>query len=116
MGADGGVAALWSAIGAHEAPTSREEDPLIETLVAGGPVMIPIGLCSVVALATFLERMWSLRRGAVVPSSLCVELIELLRQDRDGDALTLCRKHNVSVARVIEVAVEARDRGIDGSG
>lgn len=83
---------------------------MIETLVAGGPVMIPIGLCSVVALATFLERMWSLRRGAVVPSSLCVELIELLRQGRDGDALTLCRKHNVSVARVIEVAVEARGR------
>jgi biopolymer transport protein ExbB len=83
---------------------------VIETLVAGGPVMIPIGLCSVVALATFLERLWSLRRGAVVPSSLAVELIELLRQGRDGDALTLCRKRDVPIARVIEVAVEARGR------
>ncbi len=83
---------------------------MIETLVAGGPVMIPIGLCSVVALATFLERLWSLRRGAVVPSSLAVELIELLRQGRDGDALTLCRKRDVPIARVIEVAVEARGR------
>ena len=55
---------------------------MIETLAAGGPVMIPIGLCSVVALATFLERMWSLRRGAVVPTSLCVEVLELLRQGR----------------------------------
>jgi biopolymer transport protein ExbB len=81
---------------------------LIETLMAGGPVMIPIGLCSVIALATFFERLWSLRRGAVVPPSLCVELIELLRQGRDGDALMLCRKRDVAVARVIEVAVEAR--------
>lgn len=86
---------------------------MIETLIAGGPVMIPIGLCSVVALAAFLERLWSLRRGAVVPASLCVEVIELLRQDRPGDALTLCRKHDVSVARVLEVAIEAR--GLDRS-
>jgi len=82
---------------------------VIETLVAGGPVMIPIGLCSVVALATFLERMWSLRRGAVVPTSLCVEVLELLRQGRFDDALTLCRKGNVSVTRVLEVAIEARE-------
>jgi biopolymer transport protein ExbB len=81
---------------------------LIETLMAGGPVMIPIGLCSVVALATFFERMWSLRRSAVIPNALCVEAIELLRQERAGDALTLCRKHDVSVARVLEVAIEAR--------
>ena len=55
--------------------------------------------------------------------SLCVELIELLRQGRDGDALTLCRKNNVSVARVIEVPLEHilheghfRERMIDWEG
>lgn len=81
---------------------------MIETLVAGGPVMIPIGLCSVVALATFLERMWALRRGAIVPTSFCVEIVELLRQRRFDDATTLCRKRNASVSRVLEVAIEAR--------
>ena len=29
---------------------------MIETLVAGGPVMVPIGLCSVIAVVVFLER------------------------------------------------------------
>ena len=81
---------------------------MIETLVAGGPVMIPIGLCSVIALATFFERLWALRRGVVVPTALCVEIVELLRQGRFDDALTLCRKHEVSVSRVLEVAIEAR--------
>jgi biopolymer transport protein ExbB len=69
---------------------------LIETVVAGGPVMIPIGLCSVVALATFFERLWSLRRERVVPQSFSVELIELVR------------KRDAAIARILEVALEAR--------
>ncbi len=81
---------------------------MIETVVAGGPVMIPIGLCSVVALATFFERLWSLRRERVVPQSFSMELIELVRQERWSDAITLCRKRDAAIARVLEVALEAR--------
>lgn len=86
----------------------RLEVVLIETLVAGGPVMVPIAICSVVALATFFERLWALRRERVVPQSLCVELIELVRQERWNDALTLCRKRDAAISRVLEVALEAR--------
>lgn len=74
----------------------------------GGPVMIPIALCSVVALAAFFERLWSLRRERVVPQSFCVEIIELVRQDRYSDAITLCKKRDASIARILEVALEAR--------
>jgi len=81
---------------------------LLQTLMAGGPVMIPIGLGSVIALATFLERMWSLRRERVVPQSFSVELIELVRQERWDDAMMLCRKRDAAIARVVEVALEAR--------
>lgn len=81
---------------------------MIETLVAGGPVMVPIGLCSLIAVVVFLERIWSLRRGAIVPRSFCVELIELLRQGRFDDALTVCRKGNLPAGRLLEVAVQAR--------
>ncbi len=81
---------------------------MLEYLWAGGPVMVPIGLCSVVAVATFLERLWSLRRERVVPTSFVVELSELVKQRRWDDALTLCRKREVAVGRVIEVALEVR--------
>jgi biopolymer transport protein ExbB len=81
---------------------------LIEYLVAGGPVMIPIGLCSVVALATFLERLWALRTGKVIPQAFAAEFVELGRQERWGDAMALCRKWNVAAARVLEVALEVR--------
>lgn len=81
---------------------------MIEFLMQGGPVMIPIGICSVIGLASFLERLWALRRERVVPSAFCVELVELLRQERWQDAATLCKKRDVPIARIVEVALAAR--------
>jgi biopolymer transport protein ExbB len=81
---------------------------VIEFLVKGGPVMIPIGICSIVAMAAFFERVWSLRRERVVPQSFCVEVIELVRQERYADALTLCKKRDTPIGRILEVAIEAR--------
>lgn len=82
---------------------------MIEYLVAGGPVMIPIALCSVVAVATFLERLWALRRGRIVPPALVAEFVELVKQGRHEDAMALCRRHDVPVARILEVALVVRD-------
>lgn len=84
---------------------------MIPWLASGGPIMIPIGLCSIIGLAAFFERLWSLRRERVVPASFCVELIELVRQERWGDATTLCRKRDVAIARVLEVALNSRHEG-----
>jgi biopolymer transport protein ExbB len=72
--------------------------------------MYPIVLCSVVGLATFLERLWSLRRSRVVPIAFCVELVELAKQRRFDDAQTLCKKHPVAIARVLEAAIDMRAR------
>ena len=74
---------------------------MIESLVAGGPVMIPIGLCSIIALATFLERMLALRRVRILPPSFSAELVEMVRQKRWGDAVATCRKYDVSASRVL---------------
>lgn len=81
---------------------------MIEFLMQGGPVMIPIGICSVIGLTSFLERLWALRRERVVPRAFCVELVELLRQERWPDAATLCKKRDVPIARIVEVALAAR--------
>lgn len=82
---------------------------MFDTLVAGGPVMVPIGLLSLIALAVFLERLWALRRSAVVPSSFLAELFALLDQGRPDDAVTLCRKHDIAAARILESALVSTD-------
>lgn len=79
-------------------------------LESGGPVMVPILLCSLVALATFLERAWSLRRARIVPRSMVVEVTERLRQGRWEDAQTLCRAQPLPVLRMLEEAIRLRGR------
>ena len=52
---------------------------MLEILIAGGPAMIPILLCSAVALAIILERFWSLRRRTVVPPELGEQVLAWAR-------------------------------------
>ena len=83
---------------------------LMEYMRAGGPVMIPIALFATIALVTFLERLWSLRRAKVVPASYVVKVTDMIRQGRFAEATTLSRATPVAAARIIEAALEARDR------
>lgn len=53
-----------------------------ELLRSGGPVMIPIGLCSVVGLAFIIERALALRRRRIVLPEI-VEAVETLGAARD---------------------------------
>ena len=83
---------------------------VLDFLVSGGPVMVPIGLASVVAMAALIERVVALRTPRIVPHGFGVEVIELLNQGRHPDAVTLCRKSDSAVSRIVEVAILARGR------
>ena len=54
----------------------------MEWLMGGGPIMVPIFVCSVIALAVILERMVSLRRSRIMRSEL-IEVIEAVRGPED---------------------------------
>ena len=82
---------------------------MLKYLIDGGLLMIPIVVCSVVALAAFLERAWSLRRGAVVPAAFTRKLTSLISQGKVEDAASICAKHDVAVARVVAVALDERE-------
>jgi biopolymer transport protein ExbB len=43
---------------------------MFEIIKAGGIVMVPIILCSILAVAIILERFWTLREQRVVPIEL----------------------------------------------
>lgn len=83
---------------------------MIQTLIDGGPVMVPIGLASLIGLTVFIERLWALRGGRVVPRAFVVELGDLISQRRFDDATTLCRRVDCTSSRVLEVALEVRDQ------
>jgi len=51
---------------------------MIEVLQSGGPVMIPLGFCSVLALAIIGERFWNLREDKVLPPTEVAHIHQLI--------------------------------------
>ncbi|MGV6476192.1 MotA/TolQ/ExbB proton channel family protein [Azotobacter vinelandii] len=59
-----------------------------ELVKAGGWMMLPIVLCSVVALAIIIERLWSLRPGRVTPPNLLGQVWRWIQDKQlNGDKL-----------------------------
>ncbi|QDU88474.1 Biopolymer transport protein ExbB [Pirellulimonas nuda] len=76
----------------------------LELLLSGGPLMIPIGLLSLLVLAIGLERWIGLRRRAVAPRGLFAGL-RRLADDGAIDprlAYALCQRYPSSAARVTQ--------------
>lgn len=71
-----------------------------EFLARGGLVVLLIGLGSLVALTVFLLRLFTLRRSAVLPRKLTVQVRDLVVREQLADALTLCRMDDSPLARV----------------
>ena len=83
---------------------------MLEILLAGGWAMVPILLCSAVALAIILERFWSLRRKTVIPPTLGTEVREWARTRKlDPDHIEVLRK-NSPLGEILAAALSVRSR------
>jgi biopolymer transport protein ExbB len=70
--------------------------------------MIPIGLCSLVALTVIIERLTSLRRRNVIPRDFFAHLKGLLKDgvaDR-GQALTYCQSNGSPLANILAAGIK----------
>jgi biopolymer transport protein ExbB len=74
---------------------------MIELFAKGGVFMYPILLCSVTAVAIFIERSWNLRRIYVVPSDFIDHVEELARRGNIPDAILGCQNNKSSIARIL---------------
>jgi biopolymer transport protein ExbB len=78
----------------------------LDLLISGGPLMIPIALCSVVALGVFLERVFYLRRKKIIPEDLLQDVEDLLEANRVNDALLLLKRDHSPMARIFLAAMK----------
>lgn len=79
---------------------------MYEYLVKGGVLMVPILLCSVVALAVFFERAWTLRGSRNVPRDLLRRAEEMVRRGQLEEAMALCRRSRSPMGTVILAALK----------
>jgi biopolymer transport protein ExbB len=78
--------------------------------VKGGPVMYFIVAGSVLALALFLERIWSLRRERVIPPAFRGRVRSLVRDGKLSEAEVLCQENASSLANIVGAALKESDR------
>ncbi len=86
---------------------------MIEILRSGGPVMVPLALCSVVALAIVVERLFNLREIKVLPQSGVERLRELISDSEferaEEYALSRPSPFNNIVLAALRSRFESRD-------
>lgn len=88
-----------------------EIDSLFDFVIKGGWAMIPIGLCSLVALAIIAERFLVVRRSRVIPRGF-VDQLASMAHDRNR-ALQYCRDNPSPIARILGVAVKRGGQPIE---
>ncbi len=82
---------------------------MLEILVSGGPVMIPLFLCSVIAVAVSLERVWYLVRSRVDTDDLMEDIKLSLGQGKVLEAMQLAKKSKGPVAALLSAGISYYD-------
>jgi biopolymer transport protein ExbB len=81
-----------------------------EIVSAGGPFMWPIILCSVIAVAIVLERMWSLQQRRIVPADLTRRVWQLVEAGQVNERTLTALEANSPLGRILAVGLANRDR------
>ena len=81
---------------------------MVDILISGGPVMIPLGVLSLVAFAIILERFWVLRRSRFLENATVQTLSGLLASDKFQGAIDFCRRHPGPFTDLVTALVENR--------
>lgn len=79
---------------------------MIDFFIKGGIFMIPILLCSITALAIFIERLWNLKRSRVVPLGFIQQVEDCIRREKIPEALMLCQHDRSSIGRILLVGIK----------
>lgn len=74
---------------------------LWDLTLSGGPLMIPIAICSVAALGTAIERAISLRRARLGSPALEEGVLRALRAGDKAAALRACDGESTPLARIL---------------
>jgi len=83
---------------------------MLEFIIKGGPVMVPLLLCSVISLSIIVERRLSLRRNRILKYDVLQRIEELLRDRKIPEASTLCKRYPSSMTRILLAAILNHDK------
>jgi biopolymer transport protein ExbB len=115
---------LAQGAGAKEAAESQSPKNVLDLIMAGGYVMFPLGLCSVLALGIAVERFISLTRGKLLPSEFSEGLRDTFAGGKDYKAgMEYCEDNPCPLSNIFKAGInrapqgdEAMEKAIEDAG
>ena len=86
---------------------------LLQILVKGGVMMIPIALCSLVAVTILIERLISLRRIRINARTFVLQVKNLLLRQRINEAILMCKETPGPIASITKAGLLKQNRSRD---
>ncbi len=83
---------------------------MVEWIQKGGPIMYPIILCSVLALAIVFERIYNLYRAKIDTKKFMEDIANTLRRNKIIEAIELCDKTPGPIPHILKAGIMKHDR------
>ncbi len=81
-----------------------------QVFLAGGPVMWPIFLCSVFALAIILEKFWYLHKISIDTQEFLKRILDKMKHHDTKEALSICDNTKGPIANILKAGILKYDR------
>lgn len=82
---------------------------LLELVEAGGWLMVPILLCSVISMAIIVERFWTLQRKRITPPNLVVQVWQWAKSGNLTDERLRALRKSSPLGRILAAGLVNRD-------
>lgn len=89
-----------------------EQTTLLETLVLGGWIMVPIFLLSILAIYLFVERIVTIRRAKTDPEAITQRVRDYVQAGDVRGAMGFCESQNKPITRILRHGLERLGRPI----
>lgn len=83
---------------------------MLELMRAGGWLMAPILLCSIIAMAIVVERFWTLQRRRIAPDNLVTQVRQWARSGELSEDRIRALRRGSSLGRILAAALASRGR------
>lgn len=81
-----------------------------QVFLAGGPVMWPILLCSVFALAIILEKFWQIQKVTIDTQDFLSKILEKMKHHQVKEALEICDNTKSPISNILKAGILKYDR------
>lgn len=83
---------------------------MFDIIQKGGPIMYPIILCSILALAILIERVYHLHRARIDTNKFMEEITGYVKRNKIRDAIQMCEDTPGPIAHILKAGIMKHDK------